>query len=151
MTLRIIVDESKRVIDWAALRFPDTSYAPYWGPSCAIGVEKNGELCAAIIFNNHHALNNIDIHVTSSDPHWMSREILHRTFSFPFETLKVRRITAKIGADNLHIKKYIEGLGFTYEGCARKGWNETTDLLIYGMLKDECRFLGKKYHGKKCA
>jgi hypothetical protein len=47
-------------------------------------------------------------------------------------------------------EQFDQRLGFVYEGCIRQILSNGDDLLIYGMLREECRFLKVGLnHGRK--
>lgn len=61
-------------------------------------------------------------------------------FIYPFEQLKVDRITCRIRSGNTKAIRLAEELGFTLEGRLRQ-MLQGKDQLIFGMLKHECRYL----------
>jgi hypothetical protein len=54
-----------------------------------------------------------------------------------------------IAASNQRSIDFCEGLGWRYEGILRAYLAEDEDCLIYGMLREECRWLtvGELQHG----
>lgn len=54
----------------------------------------------------------------------------------------MRRVGASIASNNINSVRFCEHLGFVVEGRIRQGVSPTVDLLKYGMLKNECRYLG---------
>jgi RimJ/RimL family protein N-acetyltransferase len=46
--------------------------------------------------------------------------------------------------DNLDAQRFDEHLGFKREGLVRRGADDGTNLILYGMLKEECRWLEMK-------
>jgi hypothetical protein len=54
----------------------------------------------------------------------------------------MRRVGASIAADNTKSIRFCKHLGFVREGRIREGAKAGLDLLIFGMLRSECRFLG---------
>jgi RimJ/RimL family protein N-acetyltransferase len=51
------------------------------------------------------------------------------------------RLTAFVNPLNIKAKALIEKAGFTYEGTQRQAADGGGDLLMYGLLKTECRWL----------
>jgi RimJ/RimL family protein N-acetyltransferase len=43
--------------------------------------------------------------------------------------------------DNTQAQKFDEHLGFVREGVLRKACKDGTNIILYGMLRDECRFI----------
>lgn len=134
---------------WASTRWPDTAQGHDWGPHNTIHLERDGCITAVVVYNSYIRATSIDMHVAASvTGRWLTRPFLAATFKYPFEQLGVRRVTARIGANNPKAKSFLESLGFLHEGTIRKGWEPTVDLLIYGLLKEECRFLGSMCYRK---
>jgi hypothetical protein len=82
--------------------------------------------------------------VAIDDPRCMSRRVLKAMFTAVFT--QAVRITALVEPDNARALDQMKRLGFQYEGYSRCGIEGTRDALIWGMLRDDCRFL-PGYHG----
>lgn len=110
----------------------------------AIGVESNGELIAGVVFDGYTEAG-MNIHVAALEGrHWLSKEFLYAVFAYPFIQLKCNRVTGLVRADNFKAQKLDEHLGFVKEGLIRQGCSDKTDMILYGMLKEECRWIHKK-------
>lgn len=89
---------------------------------------------------NGHA---IEMHVASDGSRrWLTRDYLRACFRYAFVQLGVRRVTGLVSAKNEAALKFDRALGFKDEGCIRQGADDGSDLLVLGMLRAECRFLG---------
>jgi hypothetical protein len=85
-----------------------------------------------------------------SGKRWLCKAFLGEGFRYPFEQLGCRRVTGLVPGKNKAAQSFDEHLGFTQEGCARKILPDGDDLIIYGMLREECRFLNVgRNHGRK--
>jgi len=73
------------------------------------------------------------------DPRCMSRRVLRAIFTAAFTN--ARRLTAEVEPDNRRALRQVQRLGFVYEGYRRLGLEGTRDTLVYGMLKDDCKYL----------
>jgi RimJ/RimL family protein N-acetyltransferase len=62
---------------------------------------------------------------------------------YPFITLKVPRMTATISATNENSMLLAERHGWVKEGVKRKAGPNGDDIVIWGLLRDECKFLGE--------
>lgn len=112
----------------------------------AIGLENNGVLVAGVVFENKNGAN-IMMHVASNGSrHWMTPAYMAACFRYPFLQDGCNRITGLVRADNFEAQRFDEHLGFKREGILRAACVDGTDLIIYGMLKSECRYLEGKYH-----
>jgi RimJ/RimL family protein N-acetyltransferase len=73
----------------------------------------------------------------------LTREAMSAVASHVFVTLGCQRATARCRRVNKEMRKYLERLGWTYEGCQRRYWGPTKfdDAMIYGLLPGNCRFV----------
>jgi len=136
-----IYGQDARVLDFMAEHLSDCELP---ADSITLGVESNGELIAGVAFENY-TKQNISIHVAALDGrHWLSKDFLFRVFAYPFLQLNCHRVTGLVRVDNLKAQKLDEHLGFVREGIVRRGATDGTDFIIYGMLKEECRWIKVK-------
>lgn len=110
----------------------------------AIGVVRGGQLVGGCVYHDY-SVHDIRVSWASIDRQWLSRDVLHALFAYPFVQLGCVRITAAVSRRNKRSRKICEGLGFKFEGVMRKGFGDR-DAMIYGMLREECKFL-KVPHG----
>jgi RimJ/RimL family protein N-acetyltransferase len=137
---RVVYGEDARVCDWVAPRVGEESFATHHDP-VGIGLEQDGELIAGVVFN-YYTGPSIQIHVAAEPTKkWLTREYLFKVFAYPFLQLQCKRVTGLVRSDNLPAQKFDEHLGFRREGVIRQGCTDGTDLILYGMLATECRFL----------
>jgi hypothetical protein len=73
------------------------------------------------------------------DPRCLSRRVLRSIFTAAFSQAK--RLTAEVEPDNKRALRQVQRLGFVYEGYHPLGLEGVRDTIIYGMLKEDCRFL----------
>lgn len=76
---------------------------------------------------------------------WMSRSVLRTGFRFPFISLDLPRVSGfcLVGLSD-HAGNSLERLGFAPEGVRRKAcmvMNKLWDVKLFGMLREECRWL----------
>ena len=110
-------------------------------PSCpAIGLLEDGKLIAGVVYNMYTG-NGIMMHVAASKPRWLNREFLKAAFAYPFLQLGCDRVTGLVRTDNTAAQRFDEHLGFVKEGVIRRGDDDGCDLILYGMLHEECRWL----------
>ncbi len=139
---RIITDRSADIVKWVAQKIGEKDIALSYGA----GLEMDGKLVAGVVFAGKTDTN-VHMHVASDGTRrWMTPEYLGFCFAYPFFHLKCERVTGHVRADNLDAQRFDEHLGFIREGRLRRACADGTDLIIYGMLKEECRFLTGKYH-----
>jgi hypothetical protein len=118
------------------------------GPFTALGVIRNDQLVAGVVYHRHRPADfDIEVTIASDTPNWAFPSTMRGLFAYPFEQLGCQRITSLIRKKNTRSRRFCEGLGFKLEGCARKAHLGREDLMIYGLLKPECRYLRKKTDG----
>jgi len=110
-----------------------------FGPCRAIGVVREGNIVAGVVYSNFRS-GNIEATLAADDPRWCSRGVLRGLFRYPFVQLGCRRITCIVAADNPRSLKLCLGLGFALEGRCRQVFG-SVDGLICGMLADECKWI----------
>lgn len=117
-----------------------------WSEDCtAIGQLFNEKLIAGVMYDNY-TKSSISMHFRCDDPKKITKRFYWMAFDYPFNQLKVRRITAMVSTGNVKSQNIVEHLG---------GRRETTladyfpdgDAIIYRMYRDECRCLnyGSRY------
>jgi RimJ/RimL family protein N-acetyltransferase len=132
----------QKVVKWVSKRVDQT--LEEIGNAVGIGVLIDGKPVAGIVFNSYRKFKHgADIHVqiASDNPHWCQRKILRYIFNYVFIELDCARITAIIKEGNKSSVKLCAGLGFKREGVIRRGYDGKTNALVYGMLKDQCRWI----------
>ncbi len=106
----------------------------------ALGIMSDGELIGGAIYHQFTG-NMIEISLASISPAWCSRKTLKAIFSYPFEQMGVTRMNAFCDKKNKKIRKIMERIGFKQEGCLRKALPNSHDAIVYGMLRDECKWI----------
>jgi RimJ/RimL family protein N-acetyltransferase len=115
-----------------------------WGRFKAFGVLKDSELIAGIIFNNY-TFTDISMHVASDEKKkWLSKHLLFELFYYAFEVCKCNRVTGYVEASKEDVLAFDKKIGFVQEGVKRKGCINGDDVIVLGMLREECRFLDLK-------
>jgi RimJ/RimL family protein N-acetyltransferase len=137
----VIYGQNERFVRWFEEQVPDSEFDK---SAVAIGLEQDGEVIASVVFDMYTGPS-ICMHVAAvPGRRWMTRDYLWRCFAYPFLQLKCNRITGLVREDNLVAQKFDEHLGFKREGLIRRGATDGTNIILYGMLRDECRFLEMK-------
>jgi RimJ/RimL family protein N-acetyltransferase len=138
---RIIWHQPERIMLFVAERTGEESYGRDY---TALGLEQDGKLVAGVLFTNYTKAA-ILMHVASDGSrHWMTPAFLAAAFRYPFIQLGCRRVTGLVRLDNEAAMHFDEHLGFRREGVLREGATDGCDMVIYGMLRNECRFLGER-------
>lgn len=135
--MRIVLDEPERFGEFAKARI---GHVTNWGEHQVIGLECDGKPIAAVVFNLYSGAD-IALHVAAlPGKRWATRAYLRACFGYAFDQLKVRRVSAFVASANT-ARRFVEHLGFKREGLMRECLPDGDDIVVYGMLKRECRFL----------
>ncbi len=103
---------------------------------------KDDRLVGGVVYNQFEAAN-VCAHIGAVEgKNWLTRDFLWAMFDYPFNQLGKRRITALVARKNKGARKFVDNLGFSYEGCL-KHYYENDNLLVFGLLRENCRFLGR--------
>jgi RimJ/RimL family protein N-acetyltransferase len=137
---RIVVGEKERVGQWVALRVRrDTAWADYE----AIGLERDGELIAGVIFDSYVQDARCCMHVAAVGSEWLNREYLYVCFRYAFVTMNCNVVIGLVNADNPQALKFDRHLGFE-EQCRLPGGAGDCDLVVLAMQRKTCRWLNMK-------
>jgi RimJ/RimL family protein N-acetyltransferase len=143
------------LLEWAALHGHTFDYRDPAKLAVAIGIVLANKLAAVAIFHDFRS-NVPDIQMTmiAEDPRWCTKGALQFLLAYPFETLGCRRVTALVARKNRRSRRLVEGLGWKLEGTCRRAWDGKQDAMVYGMLREECRWLNvikvtEEIHGQE--
>lgn len=126
------------VVDWVAKR---TNEYGNFGAAQGIGWMKEGRLVAGVAYCEWNGPNVVCHIASDGSRRWLTREYLRTIFDYPFNQLKVKRITVCVGEGNSNSRRFVEHLGFALETTLRCA-HPTGDLLVYSMFKESCRWIG---------
>lgn len=140
---RIVWGEPERVARWVEKRVIETG--KFEGYS-AIGLENDGELVAGVVYD-YHTGPSVNASIASDGSRrWLNPAYLAAIFCYPFRQLGCNRITVFVRTDNHDSQRFVTHLGFKQEGRLRAACADGSDVIVYGILKDECRFIEGKYY-----
>lgn len=100
----------------------------------------SGTVKAVVLYSDYSPAD-VQMHVASYSPNWCKRGVLRGLFHYPFEQLRVRRVTAMISKKNKHTRRFVERLGFRLEGVHPEALPDGTAITSYGMLRKDCRWI----------
>lgn len=141
---QLVINENERVAAWVAnLVGCDSSM---WASTVSIGLEKDGELVAGIVFESYTGTN-CNIHAAGVGSYWLNRTLLFTAFDFAFNKLGVKRLTALVPSDNQKAIDFDANLGFEVESVMKDGI-PNGDVIVMVMYKDTCRFLRGEHDGR---
>lgn len=129
------------VVDWVSQRVPVLGGRAPHNSSAALGVVRKGQLVAGVVFHNYRAGIDIEVSLAADSPSWAHPAILRRLFGYPFNQLGVVRLTCIVGRKNKRCRRFSEGLGWKLEGVVRRAYDGREDACLYGMLREDAKFL----------
>jgi RimJ/RimL family protein N-acetyltransferase len=149
--VRVVGAPAERIAHWLAERIPH--FVVGSTPFTTVALVKDSQatmpaILAAVVYDNFTRIN-VDAHIAVAHRHAMTPEFLGAIFRYPFLQLKVARITCKVAASNAASRRLCRHFGFLEEGLCRKALPNGEDLVLFGMLKSECRWLGVGKNGKE--
>jgi RimJ/RimL family protein N-acetyltransferase len=149
----LVLDKPDAVHAWTARQL-DMSIDSFKPVAWANGVESKGHLIAGVIY---HELRfekfgtDIRISMAATNPRWATKRNIGVLLGYPFYRFGCGRVTLLIARENERARRFVEGIGFVPEGCARRGYDGRSDAMIYGILREEvARWTGEQ-HGQKFA
>ena len=112
-----------------------------WNDSCqAIGqVDSEGKIFVGVMYDGYTGAS-IAIHSRCDEPKRVSRAFYKAIFDYPFNKLKVKRLTGLVCINNKKAQRVNEHLGFKRETILADYFPEG-DAIVYIMRPEECRFL----------
>lgn len=122
---------------------------------CAVGIglqELRGdkwELISGVAYGQYSGPNIVAHIASDKSKRWMTKRYLWTIFDYPFNQLKVNRITCMIGPKNAASINLCERLGFERE-TTLQGAHSDGDLLIYRQWRKDCKWI-KLDFGKRFA
>jgi len=84
---------------------------------------------------------NCQVHLATVSSRWATRETLRVLCTYPFLELGVKRVTAPVKKGNWKARDLVLRMGFVLEGELRDYHDDGESDLIFGMLRDECRWI----------
>lgn len=105
-----------------------------------IGFGDDQRLLGAVIFTDYTG-RSIQCSIATDSPGWCSRRTLQAIFGYVFNTCSCVRTTALVASDNAKSIELVTRLGYRLEGTIRDHFDDGIDMLVFGMLKEECRWL----------
>lgn len=132
-----IVSDPDRVFDFVC-RFQPMHRVEHMK---GLGLEKDGELVAGVLYEGFNG-RNVWMHVAAEPgARWMTREYLQYCFEYPFNEMKVDRVSGYVNASNTLARRFDEHLGFKPEAVLEGAAPDGGDVIIYAMRRNDCRFL----------
>ena len=105
----------------------------------ALGVHENDVMLGGVIFDCFYG-SDCEVSIAIADKRCMQRRFIRQGFDYPFVQLGLKRISATVAQSNQRSLELMFRLGFKLEGRKRQA-REDGDELLFGMLRQECRWI----------
>lgn len=135
-----IRDASGFVGQWVA----DRSNSEVKDGTMSFGFIENGKLVAGVslVMREH---NSCALVVAATTPRWCLPGYLKEMFGYVFDSMGVKYLYTLADTKNLKSNRLSLGLGFRPDGKLRGVGTNGDDLNLYGMLREDCKFLTEEY------
>lgn len=138
---RILFGSQDRVAEFVAARINMRRFLP---DAHAIGLERSGRIIAGVVFEGKGA--NMIVHVAfEGSRHWIMPSYVAACFHYPFIQQGCERLTGFVRSDNTDARRLDEHLGFRPIARRTNACPDGEDIIVYRMLKGECRYIEGKY------
>jgi RimJ/RimL family protein N-acetyltransferase len=141
----IVSGQREAVAEWVAGRIRGMWELPLKDFE-AIGVVRDRQLIAGVVYTDYReiASGEHDIRMCcAGEGPWLTKSTLRVFFEYPFHQIRCVRVTALSAKANRKSRDLATRLGFKEEGCVRHGLGTGKDMMVYGLLKHECRWIRK--------
>lgn len=139
METEIIPDCNGVIKDWVCMGLKEGK--KWCGENYTCGFVRDGKLIGGLIYHDYRLDTDVWWTIFSTDKRWCTRHVLHYIFDVAFNKFRCKRISLMVNAGNAPCLNFVTKLGFKEEGRLRAYREDGADIIIFGMLKDECRYL----------
>lgn len=142
---QVVYDQQEEMIEWAEARI---SHCRFREDAHAIGLKSEAGWHAVVIFDAFTTTGCWVSVASDGTRRWMTREFILKIFAYPFIQLLYPRINAFVSCENADSINFCEAFGWQREGLLREAGDNGEDVIIFGMLRRECRWLPERFAGK---
>ncbi len=140
----VVYAPQDEMIAWAT----ETGKNNYRADAHAIGIRTDDRYLGVVVFDSF-TTTGCWVHVVSDgSKRWITREFIIKVFAYPFIQLYYPRINSFVSVNNPEAVKFNRDFGWTEEGRLREAGEHGEDLIVFGMLRRECRWLPETFAGK---
>jgi len=133
----MIVFDKDAVGHFVCSKIPGMKWVP--DQFTAVGRQENGRIVAGALYENYNGVN-VFIHIAGEGKHFLDNESLFVVFDYPFNQLKVKRITGMISHNNFIARRFAEKMGFQLEHTMKDAAPDG-HICIYRMFREDCKYL----------
>lgn len=136
--MKLIYGAHHLLVPWALKRINGAAASDQ---AVAIGVERGGQIAGVFVFDEFSTGGCTLTYASDGRWGWLSRGVLYAVFAYPFIQCGFRRVTGIVSVSNPESLIMAWRLGARQEGLLREGGPDGEDMVIFGMLKSECKWI----------
>jgi hypothetical protein len=121
----------------------DYSHCDFAGPQWLTITARDGDKILGVFIGEFQVWFEVRITCAIDDPRFLTRRLLQAIFSTLFS--RAVRLTAQVQPENEAANRIVRHLGFQFEGFMRLAIDGRWDANLYGMLRQECRYLAPQH------
>lgn len=138
MNKSTLVYDDPAALEWASKRILGIEFRD---DAHSIARKINGRFVGVVVFDTWTDTG-CQVHVASNgSQRWISRIFVMEAFAYPFMTAQRKRISALVSVNNAPSLRFCRAFGWKEEGVLREAGPDGEDMILFGMLQRECRFL----------
>lgn len=138
MTSTYVYDRTDELLAWAETKIPNCRFRT---DAVAIGHLRDDRIAGVVVFDTFSA-NSCCISLASDgSARWMTRAFAVRAMAYPFIQCGFNHVLSVVSSLNEASLRYTERFGWTRTGVLREAGALKEDLIVFDLLRRECRFL----------
>lgn len=137
-------DRLAQMLEWSVHRMRSTiepGFERFRADATAIGHSIDGRLTGVVVYDTFMSHDCLIHLVSDGTKRWLTRDFIVRAMAYPFAQLQQRRVTALVSEHNAPSRVFTAHFGFREEGRMRAAGSRGEDVLVFGLLRSECRWL----------
>jgi hypothetical protein len=107
-------------------------------------VQDEKEILCVAVYQNYRVVD-IELSFAADTPRWATRSNILELLRYPFELIKVNRISCIIDKRNKPARKLVKGIGWTEEGTMRMASHDGKPMCLYGLTIRDFERIKKRY------
>lgn len=140
MSYSVIVDHG--VGYWVASKAAVSHYDP--SLSQAVGLVRDNALTAGVIYTDYNG-KSIICHIAIDGG--VTADFMNKICDYPFNQCGVKKIIGPVDSSNEKCIRFVKKVGFKEEARIKDA-HPSGDVILFTMVKEDCRYLKERY-GKK--
>jgi RimJ/RimL family protein N-acetyltransferase len=135
----LVFDQKEAIGAWVAQQVGQTCE---WGSFYSLGIVRDGEIIAGVVFNNFNGAN-ATCHIAISKFSRVMPAMIEHSCRYAFEFCGLKRLTGMVPSNEPKILAFDKHLGFEEEFVMKDG-APGADMHVLVMWPDKCRWLRKE-------